>query len=241
MTTENEIRRPRRWLRGFFKYLALTLMLIVTILVAAHFAWKYSGSNRWVKVIDKNGIQVYTLKSPGQVLKRFRGVTHVKTKLAAAVDLMMQTDTKDCSDWFPGCTSVQAIQPWNPQDLTYIHLFRLKAFRPFAPRETLLKGRATQDPVTKSVLIEFMAMPDDLPPNDCCFRVSHMHNTWRYTPQANGEVEVEVRMNVDLGLPYVMFNRFIPGGVYKTLSRLPKYVDNERWQKAQFDSIQEVN
>lgn len=226
-------------LRRVFSALAIGWSIVLTIAVVAHFAWKYSGSNRWEPVIDKNGVKIYTLKAPGSVVKRFRGVTHVKTTMSAAVAIMMQTDTKDCSDWFSGCTSVQAVQPWNPQDLSYVHLFRLKAPPPFSARETLLKARASQDPQTKAVLIEFMAMPDDLPQNACCYRVSHMHNTWRYTPLDNGEVEVEVRMNVDLGLPYVIFNRFIPSGLYRTLSRLPAFLEDDRWQHFRYDQIKE--
>ena len=84
-----------------------------------------------------------------------------------------------------------------------------------------------------------MAMPDELPQNSCCFRVAHMHNTWRFTPLDNGLVEVENRMNVDLGIPYFMFNRFIPSAMYRTLARLPKQVDNERWRQAKYDLIKE--
>jgi hypothetical protein len=239
MTKENTSIQPRRVLGTIFRVLAIGGALVLTILVAAHFAWKYSGSNQWEPVIDKDGIKIYTLKAPGEVVERVRGVTHVKTTLNAAVAMMMQTDTKACREWFPGCTSVQAIQPWNPEDLTYIHLYRLTAFRPFSPREWLLKARASQDPQTKSVLIEFLAVPDELPQNSCCFRVSHLHNTWRFTPLDNGLVEVENRQNVDLGIPYVMFNRFIPSAMYRVLARLPKYLEDDRLQQAKYDLIKE--
>jgi len=240
MTRENSNIQPRRVLRTIFKVAAIGGALVLAILVAAHFVWKYSGSNQWELVTEKNGIKIYSLKAPGDVIERFRGVTQVRTTLSAAVAMMMQTDTEACKEWFPGCTSIQAIQPWNPQDLTYVHLYRLSAFRPFKPREWLLKARASQDPQTKSVLIEFMAMPDELPQNSCCFRVSHLHNTWRFTPLDNGLVEVEHRMNADQGIPYVMFNRFIPGALYRVLARLQKYLDDHAvLQHARYDLIKE--
>jgi hypothetical protein len=239
VTEENASIQPRRVLGKIFKVLAIGGPVILTILVAAHFAWKYSGSNQWEPVIDKNGVKIYTLKAPGHVVERIRGITHVKTTLNAAVESMIQTDSEDCADWFPGCTSIQAIQPWNPHDLTYTHLYRLKANPPFSAREVLIKAQVSQNPQTKAVLIEFMAMPDELPQNSCCFRLSHMHNTWRFTPLDNGQVEVEIRMNVDLGIPYVMFNGFTPGGLYGLLARLQEYLNNDRWQHARYDLIKE--
>ncbi|HEX9981685.1 MAG TPA: hypothetical protein VGF69_00340 [Thermoanaerobaculia bacterium] len=221
------------------RFLFIAAVVLMVLATGAHFAWKYSGSNKWEKVIDKNGVTIYTLKAPGDVVQRVRGVTRVRTTMNAAVDSMMQTSSEDCSTWFPSCKSIAAIQPWNSQDLSYIHLFRLRARGPFDAREVLIKARATQNPVTKAVLIDFMAMPDDLPQNDCCYRVSHMHNTWSFTPLDNGQVEVENRMNVDMGLPYFMFNRFAPRAQYRLLHPLQKYLDNPRWQQARYPSIQE--
>lgn len=235
----NETNQRRGILGRSFRVVITGVMALLTILVIAHFTWKYSGSNQWEKVIDKDGVTIYTLKAPGETLKRIRGVTHVKTTMNTAVAMMMQTSTEDCKSWFPNCTSLQAVQPWNPHDLTYIQLYRMKAFRPFAPREALLKGRASQDPVSKSVLVEFTASPDEVASDSCCYRISHMQNTWRFTPQADGLVEVENRMNVDLGLPYPMFNRFIPNALYRQLKRLPKQLDNPRFKQAKYETIKE--
>jgi len=239
MADKNTRSRLRNVVGKVFRVLAIGGALVLALAVTAHLAWKYSGSNRWELAVDKGGVQVYTLKAPGSVVERIKGVTRVRTTLNAAVDMMMQTDSKDCSEWFPGCQSVQPVKAWNPRDLTYTHLFRLAGHPPFAPREVLLKAQVTQDPGTKSVLIEFMAMPDELPQNPCCFRVSHMHNTWRYTPLDNGEVEVEVLMNVDLGVPYVLFNRLTPLVLRHLLANLQKYEDNPRWHRARYELIKE--
>jgi hypothetical protein len=195
----------------------------------------YSGSNQWEPVINKNGIQVYTLKAPGSLVKRVRGVTHVKASMNTVASAMMSGTSEDCKKWFPGCSSIQSISSSGPQN--QIFMFRMKAFRPFAPREFLLKGRTSQDPRTKAVLIEFTAAPDELPQNACCYRVSHMANSWRFTPLDNGLVEVENRVNMDIGIPYFMFNRFIPGGQFRMLGRLQKYLDEKKG--ATFAGIEE--
>lgn len=239
MTKENTGIRPKNVSGRIFKALGIGGALLLTIAVAAHFVWMYSGSNQWEPVIDKNGIKVYTLKAPGILVKRVRGITHVKTTMNAAVGAMM-ADAKiseNCKEWFPGCTGTQTVQPWNSQDRTWVILFRVKAFGPFAPREFLVKGRASQDPQTKAVLVEYMGVPDDLPQNSCCFRVAHLANSWLFTPLDNGLVEVENRMNVDMGIPYFMFNRFIPGGQYRVLGRMQKYLDEKK--DAKYEGIKE--
>ena len=235
MTSESTNTQPKKVSGRKLRLLGSGGALLLTIAVAVHFTWMYSGSNRWESVIDKNGTQVYTLKAPGSLVKRVKGVTHVKASMNTVAAAMMSGTTEDCKKWFPGCSSIQSIKSSNAQDR--IFLFRVKAFRPFAPREFLLEGRTTQDSQTKAVTVEFTAVPDEIPQNACCYRVSHMANSWRFTPLDNGLVEVENRVNMDIGIPYFMFNRFMPGGQFRMLGRLQKYLDEKKG--ATFEGIEE--
>jgi hypothetical protein len=237
VNNEKTISQPKRAVGKVLKALSIGGALVITILIASHFIWEYSGSNRWELQTDRNGIKIYSLKAPGAVLKRFKGVTRVKITLNSAAAAMASTD--NCGDWMMNCTSETSIQPWNSQTMTYIHLFRLDYPSPFSPREFLLKGHISQDPDSKAVLAEFMAAPDELPQNSCCFRVAHMRNTWRFTPVENGEVEVEVVMNLDQGLPYVVVNRMAPGSLYALLSDLPRLFNKDELRRAKFDLIRE--
>jgi hypothetical protein len=237
MTAEST--KSRGLMGKMFRVLLTGGVVVLTLLVAAHFAWKYSGSNQWEKAIEKDGVTVYTLKAPGDTVIRVKGITQAKSTLNGAVASMMQTSSEECRTWFPGCTSVATVQPWNPKDLTYVQLFRLTAFKPFAPRETLLRARASQNAATKAVLIEFTASPDELPLNSCCYRVAHMQNSWRFTPLGNGTIQVENRMNVDFRLPYVMFNRFMPRGLHRQLTRIQKHLARPEWAQAKYQGIEE--
>ena len=234
MASENS-NKPKRLAVRIFKSLTIGGAVLLTLAVAAHLAYMYSGSGQWEKAIDKKGITIYTLKSPGSLVKRIKGVTRVRSTMNVAAAAMMSGSTEDCKEWFPGCSGVQTIQPWNPQDR--IFLFRVRAFRPFAPREFLIKGRTTQDPQTKAVLVEFTASPDEIPQNACCVRVARMANSWRFTPVGNGTVEVENRVNMDIGIPYFMFNRFMPGGQFRMLGRLQKYLAKKK--DATWEGIEE--
>jgi hypothetical protein len=219
------------------KYLSLVALTLIVILSLAHFVWKSSGSNEWKLEIDKDGVKVYSLKPPGSSLKRIKGITRIKTTLNHAVAAMLDTDTENCAEWIRGCVISQSAEPWNAKDQYLIQFVRVNYPSPFSPREYLLKVQVTQDAKSKAVFVEFTAVPDLLPKNDCCFRVTHMRNSWRYTPLENGEIEVEHLEDVDHEIPYFQWNRMAPNSIHKLLSVLPKHLNKEKYQNSSFDFI----
>jgi hypothetical protein len=219
------------------KIVSLVSLTLVAIFSIAHLAWKNSGSNQWELEIDKDGVKVYSLKAPDSALKRFKGVTRVKTTLNRAVAAMLDPDLENCMDWLRGCVSLQQVEPWNLQGQYLINFYRTNSQPPFSPRESVLKVQVTQDAKSKAVLVEFTAIPDMLPKNDCCYRILYMRNSWRYTPLENGEIEVEHLQDVDRGIPYIRANMKAPGGIYFILTRLPKLLNKEKYHHASFDFI----
>ena len=225
------------------KFVSLEALTLVVILSIAHFAsiahsaWKYSGSDQWELELDKDGVKVYSLQSPDSALKKFKAVTRIKTTLNRAVAAMMDTDIQNCAEWIDGCVNGKSDEPWNAQGLYFIHFFQVNYPPPYSPREFLVKTQFTQDAKSKEVFVEFIAVPDRLPKNDCCFRVAHMHNSWRYTPLENGEIEVEHLEDLDNGTPYYQFNRMMPNAIYQLLCVLPMFLNKEKYQHASFDFI----
>ena len=85
------------------------------------------------------------------------------------------------------------------------------------------------------------AAPDKAPPNDCCFRVTEMNNTWRLTPLENGLVEIEYVFNTNMGgfMPALSLNTRRPKFVVSVLSKLQEFLDKKKYQDAKFDFIKE--
>ena len=236
-TTNDKVSVVRPIVRKIAKFVSFGALTVVAILLIAHFAWKYSGSNQWELEIDKDGVKVYSLKAPGSSLKQFKMVTRIKTTLNRAVASLTDNDLENCTDWIKRCVSVQSVVPWNPQSQTLVTLFRVNYPSPFSPREILSKGQFTQDPKSKEVFVEFTAAPDMLPKNDCCFRIVHMHNRWRLTPLENGEIEVENSHNNDNGIPYILYNSRVPNALYFVGINLPRFFNKEKYHSASFDFI----
>jgi hypothetical protein len=240
MMKGNMMAQQRRASRKVLKVLSFGV-LVVAVLAVAHFVWKYSGSNKWELMQEKNGVKVYALKAPGSTRKQFKGVIRLKTTLNRVVTTMTDTTTAGCRQFVPGCVSGPVLKPWDSQSLSYIQLYRIvfKRWTLISPRELVGKAQFSQDPRTKVLLVECTALPDMIPPDPCCVRMRDMTNTWRFTPLGHGELELEWVGNYDPGIPYWIYNFFAPRGIPTFLPRLQRVYNKEKYGHTEFAFIKE--
>lgn len=225
------------------KFLSLVALTFVVTLSIAHFssithsAWKRPGPNQWELEIDKDGVKVYSSESPGTALKKFKAVTRIQSTLNRVVAAMLDADLENCVDWNRNCVVSQSVEPWNAEGQYLINYVRSNNPSPYPTRDNVVKIHVTQDAKSKAVLIEFTALPDRLPRNECCYRTGYMRNSWRYTPVENGEIEIEHLQDADRGLPYDLVNQTSADALYYTFKRLPKLLNKEKYHHASFDFI----
>jgi hypothetical protein len=230
--------RSRGWLRKIGLGLLIAIGVVAVGLGAAHVIWKSSGSGQWVLFKSDKGVTVYTLKEPGSTLVKVRGLTRVKSTLNHAVAYMMDSSLQNCREMIDICAASVAVEPWNPQKLYYIQLYQENFPAPFGPHEFLLKTQFAQDPRTKAVEAAFIAVPDRLPPHDCCKRIEHMHNVWTFTPVGADELDVRLLQDMDIGIPYFLYNRDAAEGVLDTLADIATYFNKDKYKDANWDFIQ---
>lgn len=236
------IGRSRGKLGRILKYSGFGLVGLLALALLSNWLWTMSGSNQWELKIDEEGTQIYTLKSPGAALLKTKGVWHSKEftlnhHLAPFFDESIQ---EDCGKWLPECLNYRILESWDPKTERNITMWTLKLPGMFAPREILLEGRLYQDPVTKVVTIENIAVPNSLPRNDCCVRIEHFHNIWHFTPLADGTIRVEFLSDWEMGgaFPTLLLNLAGPGEVFKALTRTnPEFLRQEKFRNARFDFI----
>lgn len=233
--------KKRGWARKLFRIALVTGLILVIGLFTAHVIWKRSGSGKWQLEIDKDGVQVYSMKTPGSTFKQFRAVTKAKTSLQHVVAVFTDDSLQHCNDWMHDCLNSSAIEPWNPAGHYWLAFYRATPGRPFSPREFVIKLQFSQDPQSKSLFIDVTDIPDRLPPDKCCVRV-RMHNRWRWTPLKNGEVEVEVLENFDAGIPYLLHNAQA-GPLWGIMKSLPDLMNREKYPvkdpDEKYDFVQE--
>jgi hypothetical protein len=220
----------------YMAYAALALAVLEWIRVA-------SGDNDWQLEIDEDGTQIYSLKSPGVSIKKIKGVTTYKASLSNMIaPFIDESIQENCKEWLPTCVEYKILSSWDPQLRRNIQLWTVEIFPPFKNREILLRGTINQDKATKVVTIDNIAAPNTIPPNDCCVRLSHVHNVWRYTPLGNGEVRIEFTQDLDMGgfFPDFLLNLGGPDELYKMLhDDMPGWLNQERYRSAKLDFIRE--
>lgn len=235
MTQQNETAKPKSIWAKLGRILFWSVASLVALVFVANLIWKYSGSNQWRLVGERNGVKVYALKAPGDTLEQVRGVTHFRTTLAGMT--LLGQDPHTCDRF--GCTDSKILGQDNEQ-LLY-STFRFPSPFPFKPREFVIAGNFFQNSKTKELVIEYNARPELLPPNDCCVRVTRMNNTFFVKPLGNGWVEMDYRQNMDLGgfLPGFLFNELRKEMMFTSVPYMQKVLKKPYYQQAKYNFIQE--
>lgn len=241
-TLDPSVSKTRGSFRKALKLTGITLVGLCALAFLSSWLWTLSGSNQWELKMDSDGTQIYTLKSPGSTLLKTKGVWQSKeftlnNHLAPFFDESIQ---ENCQKWLPECLNYKILESWHPQTQRNVTMWTLALPGPFAPREILLEGKLYQDPVTKVVTIENIAVPNGLPRNDCCVRIEHFHNIWHFTPLADGMIKVEFLSDWDMGgaFPTLLLNLGGPGEVFKALTKTnPEFLRQEKFRNAHFDFI----
>lgn len=240
MTPENEMSiaakpLPRSRLRRTVRMLLYGTMLAPALVTAAYWAWTESGSNQWRLVKDKDGVQVWTLKTPGSALVQVKGHTRVRSGLPGMVKLL--EDLSSCVDAHCYDGAVIERQPTPPNRYAAYVKFRFD-IPVLRTREYVLLQQHRQDPRTGQLVIRMLAAPDRLLRDPCCVRITHLDNTWRLTPLPGGLLDIEFTQDTDLGgLPSMLANIALLEGTYRILDGMQSLMNLPRYRNAQIDSI----
>lgn len=237
MVQRKHTEKKRNILVKVMRFLAYTVIGALVISVALHFNWKYSGSGEWEFVHEIDKVRVYSQKEPGEVLKRFKVIGRFQSKLAGIVKLMR--DPEACAD--VGCVESYIIETKDYPRFVY-YTFRYNLPEPFQPRDFVVLSEFYQNEDTKEIYVDYSAALDKLPETDCCVRVTHMKNIWRFTPLENGEVEVEFIMDNHPGgfIPYFLANPEMQSSMHLEIPELQKVLNKEKYRNAVVDYVQEV-
>jgi hypothetical protein len=219
---------------------------LIAVGYAATFAWTMSGSNAWELEIDKDGVQVYSFKAPGSYLKQFKGVTraaYTQSQIVAAL-MLDNGSLANCREWIPVCVGLKELEPYNARAQGDAVLWTLELLPPlFRNREYVIKSHAAQDPATRVVSVDIMAAANKVPLNDCCVRITHIHNRWQVTPDPKAGVELQLVQDYSMGgfFPDFMVNLGGAEQTYKLFhDLLPELVDKEKYRTARFDYIEDA-
>lgn len=213
----------------------IALAALAIAVTVAHFAWKGAGSNDWQLVRDENGIQVFTLKTPGQVLLKVKATMKLDTRLSSAVALLRD----DPFGVDSGTSEIQVIERIETPAvfLSYIAVDHVPV--PFGSRELVALVNYSQS-ADKHVEINVQAAPTKAPPSGTTARVKHLNNVIRLIPAADGRLEWEVSSDVDMDVLYPLANFALPRELFDRLRIQRARVMTQKYVQASLVSVREL-
>jgi len=224
---------PQRRKRKSSKIALRVLGLLAALGLIAQLAYTFSGSSKWEYVSAKDGITVYSMKTPGRNLKKFKAVFTVHSTLSRFV--MFAEDSK--TDLGIGLYDVRDIDA--PSDRVKWTSCKMPFPKPFKPRQMVTKTEFSQDPTSRVLTYRVTASPDKLPPDNCCYRVAVMNNVWNLTPVGHGDIRIEWVTDVDMGLPYPMANAAQVPGFYWMGPMIQHFLDRDQYKDAKYSWLRE--
>ncbi|MCW8879939.1 MAG: hypothetical protein OQJ89_08770 [Kangiellaceae bacterium] len=218
------------------KIVSIVFVLLLVAYFIATQSWRMSGTNQWELKREGNGAQVYTLKAPGVYLVQAKGKIKVNTSLSAVVSFLQ--DTEACPNF--GCLDAKIIDRKGENFFYWAFKYPMPFGLP--AREFVTSNIYYQDPESKTIFYNHTAVPEKLPADDCCVRVTNYSVHWKITPLSNNEVEIDMTRNLDLGgyLPDLMVNLGVVDRTYNLLFNFKEHMEKDIYKNAQYDFIQEL-
>lgn len=242
--------QKRSVLRRIGKFLSYAVVLVAVILTAAHFVWKYSGSGQWelwrdtsvTPAYTKKGqrmlpVAIYTLKKPGATRVQIKVVTRFHGTMDRAVAVLSDTTTEGCNNFLSGCTAGKLFKPFDERSLNFVQAFRVDTSKYVSWMKDILfvnKTQMTRDPRTRAVTVTVEGVPELIPHDPCCLRMTDLHAVWRFTPLENGMIELQYTRNDDPHMPYFIYNRIMPRAHTSTGRAIERAVNLEKYRNAHY-------
>lgn len=208
------------------RFLLRSLLVLVAAAVIAHFVYKYTGSEEWHPLPEKDGVKVSWQKLPGSTVVVYKGTTRFNATLTGITRFMQDPTT--CDD--VGCSDYVVLDDVSPQVQYMSFVYN---YKPFSKRQFVVKVDVSQDPATKVVKVHYLSDANRIPPNDCCVRVPHMNNLWTFKPAGNGEIEVEYIVDMYEGglIPYFVYSMIHEKTAYIALRNIRNFVTGDKYKQ----------
>lgn len=209
------------------KSLLGTLALLLLVFTAAHLLWKHSGSNEWKEVRSDNGIVISTLKTPGEVLLKYKVNVQFESPLSDVVFYM--TDINTGSDL--GAIDLVRLDHIvsDPVVISY-DTYKLDLGMPLGMREVVLFNQYAQNKQTGDTEIHILAAPGTIPMTKGIKRILHMSNHWYLSRVSDGVTDLEVISEMDLLVPYPLANLATADFIYESTDQMRTLLGTEKYQ-----------
>ena len=197
----------------------------------------YSPNSDWELSKEKDQIVVYTRKVPGSSFKAFKGMATYQTKMSTLIAVFM--DIPKLVDWLPRAGESRLLE--HPKPNKRIYYLLSDAPWPVSDRDGIYSSEFIQDPKTKAVTVKVGCHPDYLPTEKGRVRIRQTQGYWKFTPKANGMIEVIYENHAEPGgnIPAWLANSSAVDIPFNSLKNLRKQLQRPEYQNQSYSFIQD--
>ncbi len=206
------------------------LLLLFSFLSATGFA---QNNHEWIFKNEKDDVKVFYRKTSD--VHEIKLTTSIKSNLSGLVHLLSEVEVYP--EW--GYKVVETKLLRKISDTEIIYYSRLDFPWPMADRDFVMHSKVYQDPQTKVILAESVAMPDYIPEKKDILRIRNTKTSWKIWPGTSGWAYVEYYIYSDPGgkLPDWLVNAAIDMGPRETIKRMRVLLKKPEYQAVRLAHI----
>ena len=197
-------------------------LLLTLLAVWAPACVSYGQS--WEFAKEKNGIKIYTKKTPGSSIRCFKGIMDVKAPIEKVNNLI--GNVKNLDWWDKNVKEIKVLYYEKEKKSQYYLVY--DAPWPVTDRDLCVESIITTDPVTGARTVSAKPLLNVVPERDDCVRIKNYWQTWTIEPHNNGTVHLVLEGYVDPGgaVPDWVYNMVITGTPLRVMSGIRDRVEN---------------
>lgn len=201
--------------------------VVGVLLLVAHVGWVNSGSSQWEPVSDKDDIRVWSMKTPGQKMKKYKVEVLTKSDCSDFVFYMSDINT----GYDVGASELKRIEEVSddPSYLVY-DTYKLD-MRAFGTLDVVIVNHYEQDPKTGVVQVNVHAAANKIPLDPKFWRIKHLSNNFTCTPLPQGGTKIQLFSEMDLGIPYFLQNLMMPTISHDEIGKMREVLKRDRYRQ----------
>ena len=189
----------------------------------------------WKLKKDKNGIQVYSRKTPNFKFDELKVDCIFEGKISQLAAVIL--DVNNQYQWVYKTAKSEILKQVTDADLFYYS--EIECPWPFDNRDLIARMTITQNTSTKILSIVAKSVDDYLPRKKNLVRVKYSSALWTITPLSNAQFKVEYKIQIDPGdgVPAWILNMFATNGPYESFKNLKDKIMLPAYAAAKFPFI----
>ena len=209
--------------------------IFLSFVAAFSAPWFAGAQTSWQLKKDQDGIKVYSRAADNSRFDELKVETTLTGTLSSLAALILDID--NYHNWSFNTEKAYVLKKVGPGDLYFYTL--IHSPWPASDRDLPVHLQISQDPVTRSMSVRSICIPDLVPPKKDVVRVPLSIEQWVVTPLPDGRMRIEYQLKLDpgAGAPAWLINLFSVKGPFETFSHLRQQIQLPPYRDARLPFI----